>query len=724
MIKNISIKKIASYKELVEINPKKINYFFGSNGTGKTVFGNIISDICNYPTCEIEWDHSAIQIHIYNKSFVDSNFRQNDEIKGIFTLGKDASEAQKFIEEKNSELSDLKKKTIGLKKTQIQKEKELSERKVTFQEKAWEYKKKYENNFRPAFKGFMGSKTDFMEKCLIENSRQTPVNFLPEVDLFKKCNQIFKENYVEYPPISFDFELLKDKENSEILKKKIVGKDDIELSKLIKRLNNSDWVKEGIDYLGQSEGLCPFCQQLINIDLKREIESFFDDTYSKSIAELNTYVEKYITYVSSLIDKLESVASKEHELFDVKNLNTKILLLKEQFKNNCKILESKKRSPSSSVNIESLVDTFNDILQIISEYNDIIRNNNNIKANLDKEKEQLLSEIWHFLTRELSIEIASFLDSKKDIESALQSISESLNEGDKRERKLNYELGKKESELTSVKHSANEINKILALFGFTNFKLAEADTTGFYKLLREDGSEAKETLSEGEYTFLTYLYFYHMVYGSDSETGIGKDKVIIIDDPISSLDSSVLFIVSNLTKRLVQDIRAGQHGFEQIFILSHNVYFFKEVTFKCKGNNKLRDEAYWTIRKFSTGTKIIEHESNPIKTSYELLWRELDNTEDINSATIFNTLRRILEYYFNILGGLDYDAAINSFEGEELILCQSLLSWINDGSHFINDDLVVDSEIDNITKYLNVFQLIFEKMGHISHYNMMKGSDN
>lgn len=40
--------------------------------------------------------------------------------------------------------------------------------------------------------------------------------------------------------------------------------------------------------------------------------------------------------------------------------------------------------------------------------------------------------------------------------------------------------------------------------------------------------------------------------------------------------------------------------------------------------------------------------------------------------------------------------------------------------HFINDDLVVFVEPESIEKYLKVFKDIFNKMGHESHYNMMR----
>ena len=57
----------------------------------------------------------------------------------------------------------------------------------------------------------------------------------------------------------------------------------------------------------------------------------------------------------------------------------------------------------------------------------------------------------------------------------------------------------------------------------------------------------QQNLSEGERNFLIFLYFYHLIYGVESpEENINQDKILVIDDPVSSLDSDVLFIVSTL----------------------------------------------------------------------------------------------------------------------------------------------------------------------------------
>ena len=82
-------------------------------------------------------------------------------------------------------------------------------------------------------------------------------------------------------------------------------------------------------------------------------------------------------------------------------------------------------------------------------------------------------------------------------------------------------------------------------------------------------------------------------------------------------------------------------------------------------------------------------------------------------------MRRILEHYFNLIGGLDYEQCINDFDGEDKLVCKSLVSCINEGSHMISDDYHMPLDNESIANLLRVFKLIFEKMGHSSHYEMM-----
>jgi wobble nucleotide-excising tRNase len=719
MIEKLKLHNTASYTNAVEINPTEINYFFGSNGTGKTSLGNVIANCDDYVDCSLEWRISPIETLVYNKNFVDTSFGQSQEIQGIFTLGKEEKESQTFIDDSKKEIESLKKQIEGLNQSIDKQKEKLQEKKIDTIAKAWSIKVKFEEDFKPAFTGFMGSGEAFFNKCIAEHKNSS--DLLSEEAIKDKCTKVFNSDLKSYDEIKpLDYSELSTKEESEILSTKIIGKEDVQIGELIKKLDNSDWVKDGVDYLQTTEDTCPFCQQGIETELRVEIESFFDETYEENKQKLNDFIDSYSSYVSELIEKLESVSKLDIPILNFTELSNKIELLQEVYKNNLSSLSKKQKTPSVPISLETINPSVKSAADLIEAYIAEIKSNNSTVKNISAEKTKLKSEIWRFVVNELTLDLKSYFDTKEKVEKAIEGIEKTKKEKSDKQIELSTQVKIKEAEVTSVLPTVNEINKILVLFGFTNFKLDEAEKKGFYKIVREDGSDVEKTLSEGEYTFVTFLYFYHLLKGSTNESGLASDKVVVIDDPISSLDSNILFVVSNLIKSIVEDVKNGRNGLKQIFILTHNVYFYKEVTFLGSRHHHSNKSSFWIVRKLENQSKIIKHDENPIQTTYELLWRELDDLENINTATIFNTLRRILEYYFNILGGLDYEKAISEFEGEELIICKSLVSWINDGSHFINDDLVVYVEPESIEKYLKVFKDIFINMGHESHFDMMR----
>ena len=119
-------------------------------------------------------------------------------------------------------------------------------------------------------------------------------------------------------------------------------------------------------------------------------------------------------------------------------------------------------------------------------------------------------------------------------------------------------------------------------------------------------------------------------------------------------------------------------------------------------------------------SKVDKHPTNPIKTSYELLWAGVRKPDRPNLA-IQNTLRRILESYFKILGGIELDQLCAMFEGRQKIICNSLCSWVHEGSHYAHDDLYVSIDDSTVDNYLKVFRAIFKQSGHAAHYEMMMG---
>ena len=284
--------------------------------------------------------------------------------------------------------------------------------------------------------------------------------------------------------------------------------------------------------------------------------------------------------------------------------------------------------------------------------------------------------------------------------------------------------------VTSIQPTIDEINQTLKGYGFTNFKITQADKPNHYSLTREHQSiSVHRTLSEGEITFITFLYFIQLTKGSFAEDSVTTNRIVVIDDPISSLDSNILFVVSSIVKDLIDDIHQDKGNIKQIILLTHNIYFHKEIAYIDGREQNRSDVTYWILRRNSNRTNVKYYKKNPIHNSYELLWNELKEVQCstdklLSNSTIQNIMRRIIETYFKLLGKYTDDSILNKFENpQEKIICKSLLYWINDGSHCIPDDLYIEQP-EVTESYFNVFRKIFEKTQHIEHYNMMMGIEN
>lgn len=273
-----------------------------------------------------------------------------------------------------------------------------------------------------------------------------------------------------------------------------------------------------------------------------------------------------------------------------------------------------------------------------------------------------------------------------------------------------------------------------------------------YEVIREDGSIA-ENLSEGERNFIAFLYFYHQVRGSMSSEEL-KEKIVVIDDPVSSMDSTALFLVSAIVREMINVCRNNTEYLnpkvpgdyiKQLFVLTHNVYFHREVTYQqvgfynCTSFYMIRkNDNISTIKLCKRQSKEIpteEENYNPVQNSYAALWDELRDIQSTIPA--LNVMRRILEYYFlqlcgyegSDLRGIVLDEHRNEFikqvEGEkpdmtDYQLASSLLAYINNPNG-ISDGLNYVEDCEDVDAYKRVFQMIFEALGQSQHYKMMTG---
>ncbi len=731
MINTIKICKVASYdsepEELTGL--KKINFIYGSNGTGKTTISRVIRDYKSdiYRNCKLEWKDGfhPIARFVYNRDFVKENFDESEEIKGIFTLGKNDKEINDRIITEKAELDKIKHGITTREETLKGKDAELTQCEEDFKERCWTLKKDYGEVFKEAFKVGRASKANFKERLLKEAASNSSAVVSLEY-LKKQIKIVYKDELQETKLLSVpNGDAILAHEEDAILKKKVIGNNDVDIATLIKKLENSDWVEQGREFYNSKERVCPFCQQQTQDTLEHSLNKYFDETFIADTKAIENLSNAYEEDSKDLKDTVQILLDNGSGVLDSEKLQAKTDLLGKTLLINFKKIEEKKREFSKSIELDSLKDVLKEISELVQEANNKIKEQNEIFSNLNLACDRLTDQVWRYLLDSvIKDDLEKFNEEKSKLNKAITNLEKEIDtERYKKSKKESYIQGL-EKQTSSIEPTITCINKLLKDFGFTGFKLKKDDRKRFYKIEREDGSDVKETLSEGEKSFITFLYFYHLIKGNDKGIEMTSDRVVVFDDPVSSLDSDILFFVSCLIKGVCNEVKKDKGtSIKQVFVLTHNLYFHKEVTLDPKRRNgvSFKDETFWTVRKIDRKSKVESHESNPVKTSYELLWREVNN-KDPDKIGIRNAMRRILEYYSKkILGRSNLKTIGDGFEATEKSIFDSLISWINDGSHFPDDDDSFQSSELMIEKYKEVFKRIFKEVGHISHYKMMIG---
>lgn len=738
-ISQISLKKVATFDEngasFKDLN--SINFIYGANGSGKTTTSSFLKNLAEngiedkFANSKIAWyNNESLKIEVYNKQFKEEQFR-NSQVKGIFTLGKKTNENLEKIESKTKSINKENEKKIkneaSLQVLTQKKEKEEKD----FADRCWEkLYKKNEEDFKETLEGFK-RKEKFKEKILkeFENDKYNQSEIVGLEKLKEKIEIVFGENQTELALLECnltDFDFI---ENHSIWEQKIVGSGDAAIAALIKKLSNENWVAWGREYIKENS-ICPFCQkETITEEFKKQLKSYFDTSYQESTETIKKMKEDYTNKTDEVLERLDEIVETEQKNQQTK-LNTEIFkriieTLKSKINGNQQKMHDKSKEMSRSFELDSTKNEIDAIKDLIAKANEQIANYNEMIKDIEKQKKICKEQTWKFLVNEFKSDIQEYNKKYCGLEKGINNLEKEISENQEKIKKLENEIKELEKNMVSIKPIVNEINTLLKGYGFTNFGLACTEDEKFYRIQREDGQLVGETLSEGEVTFITFLYYYHLAKGSLKENDISKNKVLVIDDPISSLDSNILFMVSVLVKDLMKETMEEKTNIKQIIILTHNTYFYKEITLEYDLKCYQGKYSFWIIKKDNNVSKIKDYKENPIKNSYELLWQEVKQAKENNASLVSlqNVMRRIIEYYFRILGGFKHNHNLSEcFKNiREQQVCNSFISWFNDGSHGISDDLFVQIQDTSIETYLKVFENIFKITGHEAHYKMMIG---
>ncbi|GHS01041.1 hypothetical protein JP0112_11290 [Helicobacter pylori] len=743
-ISQIALKNAATFDENGASfeNLNSINFIYGANGSGKTTTSSFLKNLAEnriedkFANSEIKWHNGeSLKIEVYNKQFKEEQFR-NSQVKCIFTLGKETNENLENIESKKESINKENEKKIKNEKIlqDLTQEKEKAEK--DFTDNCWEkLYKKNEEDFKETLEGFK-RKEKFKEKILekFKNNGHNESEIVKLEELKENIRIVFSKNQTELMPLECNLTDFDSIENHSIWEQKIVGSGDVAIADLIKKLSSEDWVAQGREYLLKDGNACPFCQQkTITEEFKKQLESYFDTSYQESTETIKEKIKDYASRTAEVLERLDEIVKTEQNNLQTK-LDTEIFkriieTLRSKINGNWQKMHDKSKEVSRSFKLESTKNEIKEIRDLIDTANQQIANHNEMIKDIKNQKKICVEQTWKFLVNEFKSDIQEYNKKHCGLEKGIKKFENEIRENEKKIEELENEIRELEKNMVSIKPIVNEINALLKGYGFTNFSLACTEDEKSYRIQRENGQLVGETLSEGEVTFITFLYYYHLTKGSLKENDISKNKVLVIDDPISSLDSNILFIVSVLVKELMKEAMKEKTNIKQVIILTHNTYFYKEITLEYDLKRYHQGKySFWIIRKDNNVSKIEKFEKNPVKNSYELLWQEVRLAKEkqakennISWVSLQNVMRRIIEYYFRILGGIKYND-LRCFENiEEKRVCNSFISWLNDGSHGISDDLLVQSQDTSIETYLKVFENIFKVTGHEAHYKMMMG---
>ncbi|HYV35106.1 MAG TPA: AAA family ATPase [Gemmataceae bacterium] len=728
MIQSIEFRDLATFvgpHQLFGLNA--INYLFGGNGTGKSTISKAIAE-GDSTKCQITWaGNIPLERIVYNEDWIKANFSQTEELKGIFTLGEQEINLGNQIEEARERCDTLREDIATIKKNrdgdpanptfegEVQKQAALD---GELTEECWTVKKKNEAKYKDAMRGSL-QKAGFKNRAVLEvaNNKCKTVD---AVTLPERVKIVFGPKQDKLQEIARPcFAKLAGHEAAPILSKIVVGKKDVDVARMIQKLGNSDWVKQGVEFFKKNPEACPFCQQAAPASLKESLDAYFDQTFLADSELIRTLKANYSAHADAAKQELDLIEQGRHQHLNLAAFKQAKKALDVQVKTNLDRIQKKQEESSRVIALDAIKDATEAVLALIDAANGEIKRHNNMIDDRDTEQQKVETEVWKLMLDDgLSRAVEDYEKKKAAIDKAKKGMTERIAQKERDLRAAEIELAILEKKMTSVEPTVKEINMLLEVFGFRGFKLAMTTDKKSYKLIRANGESAKHTLSEGEKTFVTFLYFYHLLKGSRDGANVSAARIVVFDDPVSSLDSDVLHIVSSLIRELFVNVCAGMGALKQVFILTHNIAFHKEVSYFKKRHKGVPTSkiTYWKVYKQNEQSSVLFSRTNPVKSHYEVLWAEIGRK---NPHTICNTLRRILEQASKLLGGIELGNLEKKFSGGDLTACRTLLGWVHDGSHFSFDDMCMTVDNTTIDMYLNVFRDVFKHSGWEAHYEHM-----
>jgi wobble nucleotide-excising tRNase len=477
------------------------------------------------------------------------------------------------------------------------------------------------------------------------------------------------------------------------------------------------WFKLGGQLLEISKekdnNVCPVCKTEITTSIDNlitEFADYFDKSYLNFVDQLKTLKGNIITSIEFQknndinINSLKSYGDKYNKFIGIKFPELEQTDIKNDLSGLKKHIVSKQGNSSKKITIDIellkiVIGIYNKNIEKLNIFkNNILINLKNKKIDptkIDIEIRERYTELIYLDLNGTNEEnrIKNFHISTTEISTISTAISELTD--------------KKIQRLKELKMEAKKVGEYLAKLGITHFTVdlqegqEENNILIKYKGNDETKKRLQNTLSEGEKTALAFAYFMSKVTTEVTNNG---QTIIVIDDPISSLDDNRIYNTAFLIHDEFKD-------FKQLFVFSHNMLFLKYIN---PFFNKKEKGTYLINKgKIEDLPASLENFQSPYFYMLESVVNfSSDAKPDYEDARKFlpNYIRRILETFF----GFKY-AQLSNSKGQT----PGLPNFIVD---IINYETIEDKTVGNITKanLKNKLNNINKVCDNFSHGNMQQ----
>ena len=729
----------------VPFSPSLINFFYGKNGTGKSTLAKAFKD----GNARLTWKGDPYpneRILVYNEDFIEKNVQSYGNIPGVFTISEVNAEKKKLADEKTAEKATADAQADAARAAADKISQDHGKAEDDYRKKIWKKTEKARKKYSDTQTGYKTDIGKFVKK--LENSPMMPATDEECEALYRTVFEKQQPHYDKYIHVHIDQVKI-----SDLMGISIVSRADTPFASFIRSLGNMDWVAAGHKaYHNKTDGKCPFCQQALPDGFEEQLASCYDSQYKTDLQNLERFIASYLKDLELAQSTVEKNLQNHFPTKNLASFKQQAQLLLTAINRNRDLLQKKKDNPAEIVILEDLIPISTELNKIISTINDEIQAYMDVLADIPGQREKCTEMVWGMMAIDCSSEMRDWHDqTDADRTAWKEKKSEEKILRDK-SAELDKEIAKLNSETVNTTKAMKDINRSLRNAGFRGFELQEKPGAKYvYQLVRDINGKKEvvdKNLSEGERHFIAFLYFYHTVMGSQSDEGRIEDKIVIIDDPVSSMDSGSLFIVASLVRELIAvcynnyslDEENKDDHIRQFFCLTHNPYFFREITY-----NRLSD---YECASFFEITKDNENQSHiiekyeesqlpgggvvnvsPVRNTYDTLWHEYCTTQD--PETLMIVIRQILEYYFvQMVGYQNVNLRKNLLDKHEkefidgenrddYVAASAMIAMINVGATGFNDGLNYDSSAADVQHLRSVFEKIFKVMKQEQHYDMM-----